>query len=52
MNGLQLKVRPSNIPAVELYQKLEFKVIGRRLKYYADSKEDALLMMKNLKEEL
>ena len=43
-----LEVRPSNIPAVELYQKLGFQVIGRRPKYYADSKEDALLMMKVL----
>lgn len=41
-----LEVRPSNIPAVELYQKLGFQVIGRRPKYYADSKEDALLMTK------
>jgi len=43
-----LEVRPSNIPAVEFYQKLGFQVIGRRPEYYADSKEDALLMMKSL----
>jgi ribosomal-protein-alanine N-acetyltransferase len=43
-----LEVRPSNIPAVEFYQKLGFQVIGRRPKYYADSKEDAVLMMKSL----
>ena len=47
-----LEVRPSNIPAVEFYQKLGFQVIGRRPEYYADSKEDALLMMKSLKEDL
>jgi ribosomal-protein-alanine N-acetyltransferase len=47
-----LEVRPSNTPAVCLYQKLGFDVIGRRHNYYRDSKEDALVMMKNLKEEL
>jgi len=47
-NSAYLEVRPSNIAAVEFYEKLGFKKIGRRLKYYADSKEDALLMMKDL----
>ena len=47
-----LEVRPSNEAAVALYQKLGFNVIGRRHNYYRDSKEDALIMMKNLKEEL
>jgi len=50
--SVHLEVRPSNTPAIELYLKLGFKVIGRRHKYYADTKEDAILMMKNLKEEL
>jgi ribosomal-protein-alanine N-acetyltransferase len=49
-NSVYLEVRPSNIPAVELYEKLGFKEIGRRPKYYADSKEDALVMMKDLAE--
>ena len=43
-----LEVRPSNRPAVELYRKLGFEVVGKRPKYYADTKEDALLMMKAL----
>ena len=47
-----LEVRPSNIAAIELYQKLGFELIGRRPQYYSDSKEDALLMMKILKEDL
>lgn len=47
-----LEVRPSNVPAVELYRKLGFEVIGRRPKYYKDTKEDALLMMKILKEDI
>lgn len=47
-----LEVRTSNIPAVGLYQKLGFEVIGRRPGYYTDTQEDALIMMKNLKEAL
>lgn len=47
-----LEVRPSNTAAIELYEKLGFDVIGRRHNYYADSKEDALIMMKSLKEEI
>jgi ribosomal-protein-alanine N-acetyltransferase len=50
--SVHLEVRPSNIPAVGLYAKLGFEVIGRRHNYYSDSKEDALVMIKNLKEEL
>ena len=50
--SVHLEVRPSNSPAVELYLNLGFEVIGRRPKYYEDTKEDALLMMKNLKEEI
>ena len=50
-DSVHLEVRPSNIPAVTLYEKLGFKVIARRRDYYTDSKEDALMMVKNLKEE-
>ena len=50
--SVHLEVRSSNIPAIELYLKLGFEVIGRRHKYYEDTKEDAVLMMRNLKEEL
>mgnify|MGYP003565254098 CR=1 FL=1 len=51
-NSVHLEVRSSNLPAIGLYLKLGFEVIGKRHGYYADTKEDALLMMKNLKEEI
>ena len=50
--SVHLEVRPSNIAAIELYLKLGFETIGRRHKYYTDTQEDAVLMIKNLKEEL
>ena len=46
-----LEVRPSNHPAIKLYQKLGFQIIGRRPNYYPETREDALVMMKNMKEE-
>jgi ribosomal-protein-alanine N-acetyltransferase len=39
-----LEVRPSNMPARELYKKAGFREIGRRVKYYRDTGEDAILM--------
>ena len=47
-NFVFLEVRPSNTPAIELYQKLGFAEIGRRPNYYPNSMEDALIMMKKL----
>lgn len=41
---LTLEVRPSNAPALALYQSLGFVVCGRRRGYYQDNGEDALLM--------
>lgn len=40
-----LEVRRSNRPAIELYRKLGFSVMGVRPRYYADNDEDALEMM-------
>ena len=39
-----LEVRPSNAPAVALYRKYGFELVGRRRGYYRDNNEDALLM--------
>lgn len=41
---LWLEVRVSNAPAVALYQSLGFAESGRRIRYYIDPVEDALLM--------
>lgn len=39
-----LEVRPSNIPAITLYEKYGFSSLGRRKAYYEDNREDALVM--------
>jgi ribosomal-protein-alanine N-acetyltransferase len=39
-----LEVRPSNTPALKMYERAGFKPIGRRRGYYSDTHEDALVM--------
>ncbi|HVG39507.1 MAG TPA: ribosomal protein S18-alanine N-acetyltransferase [Pyrinomonadaceae bacterium] len=39
-----LEVRPSNAGAIALYARHQFRVVGRRPKYYVEPPEDALLM--------
>jgi ribosomal-protein-alanine N-acetyltransferase len=39
-----LEVRPSNLAARSLYRKTGFREVGRRLRYYTDTCEDAILM--------
>lgn len=39
-----LEVRPSNHPALALYQKYGFEQVGRRPRYYSDNDEDALIL--------
>ena len=46
-----LEVRCSSISAVKLYLKVGFDIVEKRKNYYLNPKEDALVMMKTLKEE-
>ena len=46
-----LEVRPSNTEAVALYRNFGFQVIGTRPGYYSDSREDALILKLEMKEE-
>ena len=39
-----LEVRESNLAAQKLYEKFGFREVGRRLHYYRDNNEDAVLM--------
>ncbi len=39
-----LEVRPTNRPAIELYERLGFQSAGSRPRYYADNGEDAIIM--------
>ncbi len=43
-SSIFLEVRPSNIPAINLYKKYGFREIGIRKKYYVN--EDAIVMMR------
>jgi ribosomal-protein-alanine N-acetyltransferase len=40
--SIHLEVRESNEAARELYRKMGFAEVGRRVRYYADPEEDAL----------
>ena len=44
LSFLTLEVRAGNVPAVALYEKHGYRVVGRRKKYYEKPTEDALLM--------
>ncbi len=41
---ITLEVRVSNLAAQELYRKFGFDIVGRRIRYYRDNNEDAILM--------
>ena len=45
---ISLEVRPSNIPARKLYQKLGFRLKAIRKNYYINPREDALILVKEL----
>lgn len=48
VSRLNLEVRESNAGARLLYEKMGFKVDGRRKNFYEKPREDAILMSKNL----
>jgi ribosomal-protein-alanine N-acetyltransferase len=47
MSSTTLEVRASNLAAQQLYKRFRFEVVGRRLRYYRDNNEDALIMSIN-----
>jgi ribosomal-protein-alanine N-acetyltransferase len=44
-----LEVRPSNSPAIALYERYGFRSAGTRRRYYQDTGEDALIMWRTAK---
>lgn len=44
-----LEVRESNMPAIKLYAKFGFEIIGKRKKYYNHPLEDALVMQLDMR---
>ena len=50
MEAITLEVRESNLPAIQLYEKLCFKAVGLRPNYYFHPRENAIIMRKELKE--
>ncbi len=47
-NEISLEVRESNRQAILLYESRDFKTVSRRMGYYTDNGENALIMIKNL----
>ncbi|MBR5452416.1 MAG: ribosomal protein S18-alanine N-acetyltransferase [Clostridia bacterium] len=48
-NGIRtisLEVRPSNAPAIALYEKFGYKQVGRRKNFYSHPTEDGLILTK------
>ena len=52
ISHIWLEVRPSNIPALQMYRQFGFSGVGCRKSYYSDSGEDAIIMELNLKEKI
>lgn len=51
IQDMTLEVRVSNRVAIHLYQSFGFQIVGRRKEYYTDTKEDAHIMWKHLKDD-
>jgi ribosomal-protein-alanine N-acetyltransferase len=43
-----LEVRESNDPALKLYEKMNFRTVAIRKKYYSDNQENAIVMIREL----
>jgi ribosomal-protein-alanine N-acetyltransferase len=52
IDAVYIEVRPTNKTAIALYRKSGFQPLGRRPHYYPETGEDALVMVKHLKEQL
>jgi ribosomal-protein-alanine N-acetyltransferase len=52
VDSVYIEVRPTNETAIALYRKSGFQLLGRRPAYYPETGEDALVMVKHLKENL
>ena len=50
LSFVTLEVRAGNLPAIGLYEKHGFQMVGRRKNYYDFPKEDAILMTRLLNE--
>jgi ribosomal-protein-alanine N-acetyltransferase len=50
--SVYIEVRPTNETAIALYRKSGFQLLGKRPAYYPETGEDALVMVKHLKENL
>ena len=48
IDAFTLEVRPSNDPAIALYESFGFQTAGRRKGYYEDNGEDALIMWRQV----
>ncbi len=44
VQGIFLEARESNLAAINFYERLGFRQIGRRKKYYSEPEEDALVL--------
>lgn len=44
IKAISLEVRPSNAPAIALYEKFGYKQVGRRRNFYSHPTEDGLIL--------
>jgi ribosomal-protein-alanine N-acetyltransferase len=49
ISKMYLEVRPSNHPAIGLYKKTGFIETGRKPEYYLETREDAIVMVKDIR---